>query len=186
MYRKLFQSSAEYIFSSSCSANLQEMINIEASYFLSSCAPLPSFFSLVHKEILNVIVFPLICYNYYCLSQLFFPLLCQSTVTKQKQMSCNPKVYNWWLSLNLHVEEIQTTVVEMENLHCLINHNQQFSRLTGRFLLALSGKTAPPVKRDLLRHRDYKVDLESKLGKTIVITKTTPQAEMGGYKEFYP
>uniref|UniRef100_A0A8C2X1S1 Zinc finger matrin-type protein 2 n=1 Tax=Cyclopterus lumpus TaxID=8103 RepID=A0A8C2X1S1_CYCLU len=43
------------------------------------------------------------------------------------------------------------------------------------------GKVAPPVKRDLLRHRDYKVDLESKLGKTIVITKTTPQAEMGGY-----
>ncbi|XP_044078579.1 zinc finger matrin-type protein 2 isoform X1 [Siniperca chuatsi] len=47
--------------------------------------------------------------------------------------------------------------------------------------LSLSGKAAPPVKRDLLRHRDYKVDLESKLGKTIVITKTTPQAEMGGY-----
>uniref|UniRef100_A0A3B5QV21 Zinc finger matrin-type protein 2 n=1 Tax=Xiphophorus maculatus TaxID=8083 RepID=A0A3B5QV21_XIPMA len=43
------------------------------------------------------------------------------------------------------------------------------------------GKIAPPVKRELLRHRDYKVDLESKLGKTIVITKTTPQAEMGGY-----
>uniref|UniRef100_A0A8C1QNU8 Zinc finger matrin-type protein 2 n=1 Tax=Cyprinus carpio TaxID=7962 RepID=A0A8C1QNU8_CYPCA len=43
------------------------------------------------------------------------------------------------------------------------------------------GKPVPPVKRELLRHRDYKVDLESKLGKTIVISKTTPQAEMGGY-----
>lgn len=51
--------------------------------------------------------------------------------------------------------------------------------------LCLSGKAAPPVKRELLRHRDYKVDLESKLGKTIVITKTTPQAEMGGCDESF-
>uniref|UniRef100_A0A5F4VY88 Zinc finger matrin-type protein 2 n=1 Tax=Callithrix jacchus TaxID=9483 RepID=A0A5F4VY88_CALJA len=38
------------------------------------------------------------------------------------------------------------------------------------------GKPVQPVKRELLRRRDYRVDLESKLGKTI----TTPQSEMGG------
>ncbi|XP_056359151.1 zinc finger matrin-type protein 2-like [Oenanthe melanoleuca] len=43
------------------------------------------------------------------------------------------------------------------------------------------GKPAQPVQRELLQHRGYKVDLESKLGRTIFTTKTTPQSEMGGY-----
>eukprot|EP00088_Acartia_fossae_P066956 TRINITY_DN8324_c0_g1_i17.p1 TRINITY_DN8324_c0_g1~~TRINITY_DN8324_c0_g1_i17.p1 ORF type:complete len:204 (-),score=71.18 TRINITY_DN8324_c0_g1_i17:84-695(-) len=37
------------------------------------------------------------------------------------------------------------------------------------------------VKRELLKQRDYKVDLDSKLGKSIVITKNTPQSAQGGY-----
>jgi len=37
------------------------------------------------------------------------------------------------------------------------------------------------VKRDLLRVREYKVDLDSKLGKSVVITKNTPQSATGGY-----
>lgn len=39
----------------------------------------------------------------------------------------------------------------------------------------------PPVKRELLKARDYSVDLNSKLGKNIIITKTTPLSEVGGY-----
>merc|ERR1719341_363310 len=43
------------------------------------------------------------------------------------------------------------------------------------------GKPLPPVKRDLLKQRDYKVDIDSKLGKSQVITKTTPASQSGGY-----
>ncbi|XP_023246758.1 zinc finger matrin-type protein 2 isoform X2 [Copidosoma floridanum] len=39
----------------------------------------------------------------------------------------------------------------------------------------------PAVKRELLKQRDYKVDLESKLGKSVVISKNTPSSQSGGY-----
>ncbi|XP_064405568.1 zinc finger matrin-type protein 2-like [Halichondria panicea] len=38
-----------------------------------------------------------------------------------------------------------------------------------------------PVKREMLKARDYRVDLDSRLGRSIVITKNTPQAQTGGY-----
>ena len=38
-----------------------------------------------------------------------------------------------------------------------------------------------PVKRELLKIRDYKVDLDSKLGKSVVIQKNAPSGQQGGY-----
>jgi len=42
-------------------------------------------------------------------------------------------------------------------------------------------RTEEKVKRDLLKVREYKVDLDSKLGKSVVITKNTPNSATGGY-----
>lgn len=39
----------------------------------------------------------------------------------------------------------------------------------------------PPKKRENLKARDYKIDLESKLGKTVVISKATPSSQAGGF-----
>jgi len=45
---------------------------------------------------------------------------------------------------------------------------------------AMKGK-GKPVVRELLKQRTYKVDLDSRLNKTQVITRTTPLSQSGGY-----
>jgi len=37
------------------------------------------------------------------------------------------------------------------------------------------------TRREFLKQRDYQVDLDSRLGKSVVITKNTPASQAGGY-----
>ncbi|CAK8697303.1 zinc finger matrin-type protein 2-like [Clavelina lepadiformis] len=54
-------------------------------------------------------------------------------------------------------------------------------RLKEEFDKTEKSSTEKPVKRELLKARSYKVDLDSHLGKSVVISKTTPASESGGY-----
>ncbi|XP_044482921.1 zinc finger matrin-type protein 2 isoform X2 [Mangifera indica] len=46
---------------------------------------------------------------------------------------------------------------------------------------AKSKSKGPPVQRKPLKHRDYVVDLESRLGKTQVVTPIAPLSQQAGY-----
>ncbi|KNA23312.1 hypothetical protein SOVF_025940 [Spinacia oleracea] len=46
---------------------------------------------------------------------------------------------------------------------------------------AKSKSKGPPVQRQPLKHRDYEVDLESRLGKTQVVTPIAPLSQQAGY-----
>lgn len=59
------------------------------------------------------------------------------------------------------------------------SHTRPYAEDLGRNAGGEDGE--PPIKRAPLQRREYKVDLDSKLGKSVVINKNSHSAQTGGY-----